>query len=278
MGHFEDKVAVVTGGASGIGRSICTYLGQRDAQVVVADRNLEGAEETAAAIAAAGGRAEAACLDVTQSGEVAALIGDTAREMGRIDLLFNNAGISINGEFQDVTLAQWRQIVDVNLWGAVYGCHHVYPIMVEQGGGQIVNTASLAGLIPGGLTSPYSASKYAVVGFSLTLRSEARGYGIKVNALCPGYMRTNIQKTTENVTPYMNSEANRQMNASMRFPTPEDCIEQMMRGVRRNRAIIISPWSHKVFWLLHRALPGFNVAMWTMVIKRMRVQAERPET
>jgi hypothetical protein len=85
-------------------------------------------------------------------------------------------------------------------------------------------------------------------------------------------MRTNIQKTTENVTAYMNSDQNVQMNADMRFPTPEDCIEQIMRGVRRNRAIVISPWSHKIFWLLHRVVPGFNVAMWTVIIKRMRAQ------
>jgi NAD(P)-dependent dehydrogenase (short-subunit alcohol dehydrogenase family) len=272
MGHFEDKVAIVTGGASGIGKAICTYLGRHGAQVVVADRNLEGAEETAASISAEGGRAEAACVDVTDSDGLASLIGDTARDLGRIDMLFNNAGIGLNGEFQDVSLARWKQIVDVNLWGVIYGCHHAYPIMVQQGYGQIVNTASLAGLIPGGLTSPYSATKYAVVGFTWTLRSEARQYGIKVNALCPGYMRTNIQKTTETVTAYMNSEKNEQMNANMRFPTPEDCIQTIMRGVRRNRAVIVSPWSHKVFWLLHRAVPGFNVAMWTMVIKRMKAQ------
>ena len=272
MGRFEGKVAIVTGGASGIGRSICTYLGRHGAQVIVADLNLEGAQKTVASISARGGRAGAAYVDVTDSDDVASLIGDVVRDLGRIDLLFNNAGIGLNGEFQDVTLAQWKQIVDVNLWGVIYGCHHAYPIMVEQGFGQIVNTASLAGLIPGGLTSPYSATKYGVVGFTLTLRSEARQYGIKVNALCPGYMRTNIQKTTKTVTAYMNSEANEQMNASMRFPTPEDCIEQIMRGVRRNRAIIVSPWSHKAFWLLHRAVPGFNVAMWTMDIKRMKAQ------
>jgi NAD(P)-dependent dehydrogenase (short-subunit alcohol dehydrogenase family) len=272
MGHFEGKVAIVTGGASGIGKSICTYLGRHGAQVVVADRHPDGAEETAAAILVEGGRAEAAYVDVTDSDGLAALIGNTAKDLGRIDLLFNNAGIGINGEFQDVTLAKWKQIVDVNLWGVVYGCHHVYPIMVEQGFGQIVNTASLAGLIPGGLTSPYSATKYAVVGFTLTLRSEARQYGVKVNALCPGFMRTNIQKTAENVTAYLNSDKNKQMGEDMRFPTPEDCIEQIMRGVQRDRAIVISPWSHKVFWLLHRAVPGFNVAMWTMVIKRMKAQ------
>lgn len=271
--HTSNQVAIVTGGASGIGRSICTYLGWQGAKVVVADVHLNGAQETVNSIVAAGGHAQAARVDVTESDGVASLIGDTVRDYGRIDLLFNNAGISINGEFRDISLEKWKQIVDVNLWGVVYGCHHAYPIMVEQGFGQIVNTASLAELMPGGLTSSYSTSKYAVVGFTLTLRSEASQYGIKVNALCPGYMRTNIQKTTENVTEYMNSNQNEQMNASMRFPTPDDCIEQMMRGVRRNRAIIISPWSHKLFWFMHRAVPGLNVAMWRMVIKRMKAQA-----
>jgi NAD(P)-dependent dehydrogenase (short-subunit alcohol dehydrogenase family) len=169
MGHFEDKVAIVTDGAPGIGKAICTYLGRHGAQVVVADRNLEGAEQTVAAIAMEGGRAEAAHVDVTDSDGLAALIGGTARALGRIDLLFNNAGVGLSGEFQDVTLAQWKQIVDVNLWGVIYGCHHAYPIIVEQGFGQIVNTASLAGLIPGGLTSPYSTTKYAVVGFTRTM-------------------------------------------------------------------------------------------------------------
>jgi hypothetical protein len=86
-------------------------------------------------------------------------------------------------------------------------------------------------------------------------------------------MRTSIQQTTETVTAYMNSEKNEQMNANMRFPTPEDCIEQIMRGIRRNRAIVVAPRSHKAFWLLHRAVPGLNVAMWTMVIQRMKAQA-----
>jgi NAD(P)-dependent dehydrogenase (short-subunit alcohol dehydrogenase family) len=270
---FAGKVAVVTGGASGIGESICRYLGARGVYVVVADRSLEPAWTTAAAIRQQGGRSHAAFVDVTQPAAVQALVTSTVQGQGRIDFLFNNAGIGINGEFRDTTLDHWRQILDVNLWGVVYGCHYVYPIMLAQGSGHIVNTASLAGLIPGGLTSSYSASKHAVVGFTLTLRAEAAHYGIKVSALCPGYMRTNIQQTSLTVTEYMRSAQNEAMNARMKFPTPDDCIDQIMAGVARNRAVIVAPRWHGLFWLLYRTFPGASIKMWTTIIARMQRQA-----
>jgi len=270
MAGLSDKLAVVTGGGSGIGRAICIYLVERGAHVVAADRNLEGAEETVTLIRSAGGSAESQRVDVAAAGEVESLIRSAAIKHGCIDYLFNNAGIGINGEFQDLTMEHLESVMKVNFWGTVYGCRSVYPIMKKQGFGHIVNTASLAGLIPGGLTSIYSASKHAVVGFSLTLRAEARQYGIKVSTLCPGYMRTNIQKTTENVSAYLNSDKNRKMNADMKFPAPEDCIDRMMRGVRRNRGIIVSPLKHKIYWWLHRVAPEFIPNMFQRIIRMMK--------
>lgn len=274
MSVFDGKIAVVTGGGSGIGRAICRYLGKRGAHVAVADRNLEAARETESLIHAAGGGAESIEVDVADQQEVDALIQRVADRQGRIDYLFNNAGIGINGEFQDLTMEHLQAVMNVNFWGTIFGCRSVYPIMKRQGFGHIINTASLAGLIPGGLTSIYSASKHAVVGFSLTLRAEARQYGIRVSTLCPGYMRTNIQKSTENVTAYMNSQANRRMNAEMKFPTPEECIRQMMRGVRRNRAIIVTPVKHKIYWWLHRIAPEFIPNMFRRIIAMMKRQGD----
>ena len=276
MGELKGKIAIVTGGGSGIGRTICTYLAERGVHVVVADRNMEGAEETEALIRCAGGCAESLRVDVCNKGDVESLVNGVAAEHGRIDYLFNNAGVGINGEFQDLSMDHLQSVMNVNFWGTIYGCRSVYPVMMKQGFGHIINTASLAGLIPGGLTSIYSASKHAVVGFSLTLRAEARQYGIKVSTLCPGYMRTNIQKTTQNVSAYMNSERNRQMNAEMKFPTPEDCIDQMMRGVRRNRGIIVTPLKHKIYWWLHRFSPEFIPNIFHRIIAMMKRQGDSP--
>jgi NAD(P)-dependent dehydrogenase (short-subunit alcohol dehydrogenase family) len=276
MSEFEGKIALVTGGGSGIGRAICICLAERGAHVVAADRNLDAAEHTVALIITAAGSAESRRVDVADPGEVESLIQGAANRHGRIDYLFNNAGIGINGEFQDHTMEHLRSVMQVNFWGTIYGCRSVYPIMQKQGFGHIINTSSLAGLIPGGLTSVYSASKHAVVGFSLTLRAESRQYGIKVSVLCPGYMRTNIQKTTENVSAYMNSEKNRRMNAEMKFPTPEECIGRMMRGVRRNRGIIVAPLKHKIYWWLHRIAPEFIPNMFDRIIRMMKKQGDGP--
>jgi NAD(P)-dependent dehydrogenase (short-subunit alcohol dehydrogenase family) len=273
MNHFANKVAIVTGGASGIGKAICVYLAQHGAQVVVADRDMAGAQEVARQIAARGGCARAARVDVAHAQEVEALVGGAADEYGRLDYLFNNAGISVNGEFQDVSLEQWQSIIEVNLWGVIYGCRAAYPLMQKQGYGHIVNTASLGGLIPGALTAAYSASKHAVVGLTLTLRAEARLYGVKVSALCPGYMRTNIQQTAPTVSAYMDSEKNRALNARMNFPTPDECIEQIMRGVRRNRAIIIAPGQHRVYWWLYRLFPGLLPVASAQIIRTMKRNA-----
>jgi NAD(P)-dependent dehydrogenase (short-subunit alcohol dehydrogenase family) len=270
---FFDAVAVVTGGGSGIGQSICAYLARHGARVVIVDRNLDEAKRTESSIRSRGGHGEAVFADVARPQDIQSVVDAVLSDHGRIDYLFNNAGISVNGEFQDISLEHWKRILDVNLWGVVYGCRSVYPVMVKQGFGHIINTASLAGLLPGGLTTPYSASKHAVVGFTLTLRGEAKQYGVKVSVLCPGYIRTNIQKTTPCVSEYMNSEKNRKMEANMKFLTAADCIDQIMRGVARNRGIIVSPNRHRLYWWLNRILPEFVPNMWNGIITNMKRNA-----
>jgi NAD(P)-dependent dehydrogenase (short-subunit alcohol dehydrogenase family) len=266
MNHYRNKIAIVTGGGSGIGKAICVYLAQHGAKVVIADLKHESAQQVEAQILTLGGQTRAVAVDVTRPQDVQSLIEDTVKAYGQIDYLFNNAGIGINGEFQDMSLEQWRHILDVNLWGTVYGCHYAYPIMMKQGCGHIINTSSLGGLIPGGLMTSYSAAKHAVVGLSLTLRAEAKQYGIKVSALCPGFMTTNIQKASPNVSVYLDSEKNKRMGAGKKYPTPEQCINQIMRGVAKNKAIIVSPIKHKVFWWMYRLFPGLIPYMWSRII------------
>jgi NAD(P)-dependent dehydrogenase (short-subunit alcohol dehydrogenase family) len=263
-------VAVVTGGGSGIGRAICRHLGAHGASVLVADLDLDAARATAAAVRARGGQSQAMRVDVAREPDVESAVAAAVGGYGRIDYLFNNAGISVNGEFGDISPQWWRRVVDVDLWGVVYGCRAAWPHMVAQGSGHIVNTASLAGLIPGGLTTPYSAAKHAVVGFSLTLRGEARQYGIKVSALCPGYLRTGIQEATPVVTGYLDSPANRRREAATTSLTAEDCVGQMMRGVARNKAIIFSPNRQRVYWWLNRVAPGLAPYAWHRAIRSLK--------
>ena len=144
---FQNQIAIVTGGASGIGRALCEELTRRGAVVAVADINYEGAQAVASAIAANGGRATAALLDVTRAENVERLVEDTVRTHGRLDYMFNNAGIGVAGEVRDLSLDHWRKCIDINLWGVIYGTTVAYAAMLRQGSGHIVNTASAAGLI-----------------------------------------------------------------------------------------------------------------------------------
>src|SRR5215468_9923053 len=153
---FENLITIVTGGASGIGRALCDELARRGATVIVADINLPGARNVADAIAASGGTACAANVDVRDAASVQALVDDTFKRHGRLDIIFNNAGIGVGGELHELGLEHWRTAIEVNLMGVVHGVAATYPIMVRQGTGQIVNTASLAGLIASPGLGPYA--------------------------------------------------------------------------------------------------------------------------
>jgi NAD(P)-dependent dehydrogenase (short-subunit alcohol dehydrogenase family) len=262
------EVAIVTGGASGIGKEICLWLAGEGTKVIIADLNYEKAKEVEDIIIKAGGEGRARKTDVSQSAEVEAMIKETFEQYKRIDLLVNNAGIGVNGEFQDMDLASWDRIFNVNFRGMLYGTYYVYPIMMKQGFGQIVNVSSLAGLLPGGLMTSYTASKHAVVGFTLALRSEAKQYGIRVNALCPGFLETPIHDAAPNVSEYLNSEKNKR--PPNKYHAAGEVIKPMMRGIVRNRAIIIAPYKHKAYWWLYRISPALIIYMWERIIRYLK--------
>jgi NAD(P)-dependent dehydrogenase (short-subunit alcohol dehydrogenase family) len=168
---FAEGVALVTGGASGIGAALCRELARRGALVVLADREAHGARAEAGRIAAAGGRAEAATLDVRDAAAVEALVAGVFSRHGRLDHLFNNAGIGVGGEVRHLALDAWRDAVEVNLMGVVHGVQAAWPRMIEQGFGHVVNTASSAAFGSGAMTAPYTATKVAVVALSRASRA-----------------------------------------------------------------------------------------------------------
>lgn len=249
MSDFAGRVALVTGAASGIGRPLAEALGRRGAIVVAADLNGGGAKAVADAIAAQGGRAEPAAVDVAREADVAALVESVVARHGRIDYLFNNAGIAVGGEVRDLRVAQWRRIVDVNLFGVIHGVAAAYPRMVAQGGGHIVNTASLAGLGPFPTMTPYSTTKFAVVGLSLSLRAEAAALSVRVTAVCPAFAQSGIYAAAE----VANADAKQLFGRLPFTPIPaERAAERILHGVARNEALIVFPFYARVLWWLGR--------------------------
>jgi NAD(P)-dependent dehydrogenase (short-subunit alcohol dehydrogenase family) len=186
-------VAVVTGGASGIGRGTALALARAGADVVVADINPERTTEAVAAVRALGQRAIGARCDVTSDADVDALAATTLEHFGRIDIVMNNAGVSVLGPPERVSMDDWRWVLDVNLLGVVRGIRAFVPTLLAQGSGWIVNTASIAGLYAYSYDAvPYITSKHAVVGLSEGLHLHLRPKGVGVSVLCPGLVSTNL--------------------------------------------------------------------------------------
>jgi NAD(P)-dependent dehydrogenase (short-subunit alcohol dehydrogenase family) len=192
MQPFQGNVAVITGGASGIGRMLCDELAGRGTTVVEADINEPGAREVAASIRAQGGQARAQQVDVSSEEGVQRLVQDAVAALGSLDYMFNNAGIVIAGDLRDLRAEHRRRMLDVNLWGVICGASAAYAIMAEQEHGHIVNTASLAGLVPDPTDHIYSTAKHAVVGLSGSLRNAAALLGVKVSDVCPSYVQSGI--------------------------------------------------------------------------------------
>jgi NAD(P)-dependent dehydrogenase (short-subunit alcohol dehydrogenase family) len=249
MTDFRDKTAIVTGGASGIGRALCRELARRGAMVTVADINGAGAQEVAASITAQGGRAVAAQVDVANEREVV----DLVNAAGRLDYMFNNAGVCIQGEMRDMTMEMWRRIVGVNQWGVIHGAMAAYAVMRRQGFGHLVNTASAAGLIPIPTQSAYTMTKHAIVGMSLALRMEAAALGVRVSVVCPGLVDTNMIRTTPVLRARMEDIEPR---IPLRMFSAEAMAAAVLRGVSANRAIIIAPASARLLWWIYRLSPG----------------------
>lgn len=271
------KVAFITGGASGIGAALSEALGAAGAHVWIADRQVEAAEKVAQRLRDAGAVAHAVALDVRDAAAFEAAIAETVQTSGRLDYLFNNAGIGIGGEVDALTLEDWTDIIDVNLRGVVHGVAAAYPAMIAQGGGHIVNTASMAGLITTSAQAGYAATKHAVVALSKTLRVEAAAHHVQVSVLCPGVVRTPILSGGEygrNRT--LSRESLIKLGEALRPIEPDEFATQALRGVLRNQAIIVVPRWWKALWYLERLSPTLSMRTAAIALKRTRAVASAP--
>jgi len=264
---FDGATAIVTGAASGIGLGLAEELARRGCEVVLADRQIKEAEKVAAAISTAGGKAEAVELDVTDFVETERVVQETVKRTGRLDYMFNNAGIAFTGNVTHYTIEEWRQILDVNLHGVVNGVHAAHQVMKDQGFGHIVNTASFAGLVPSPGNVAYSATKHAIVGLSTSLRAESAMLGIRVSVLCPSFVRTPILDDGGKFGRFLvelSPEKKQKLLALYEKynPMPANVFaEKALNLIARNKAIIILPARWKFIWLLCRIFPSRSIDM-----------------
>jgi 3-oxoacyl-[acyl-carrier protein] reductase len=186
MKRLEGKTAVVTGSSSGIGKAIALRFGEEGAKVVVAARRVDRCEQTAAQIRKHGGEGFAIQTDVSDEGQVDALIRETVNRYGRLDILVNNAGMFGGGRLADTTTKAFDEVMNTNLRGTFFCCRVGFKQMKQQGGGLIINMSSVAGLQAWAGSGAYSASKHAIMALTKSLADEGRSFNIKVSAICPG--------------------------------------------------------------------------------------------
>ena len=264
---FDGATAVVTGGASGIGRGLGEELSKRGCEVVLADRQIGLAAEVAIKICDSGGKASAAKVDVTDFDAVEKLVQETVERTGRLDYIFNNAGIAIGGNVTHYGIEDWNQIVDVNLRGVINGVQAAHKVMIDQGFGHIVNTASLAGLMPSPGHVAYAATKHAVVGLSNSLRVEFAHTGVRVSVLCPGFVRTAILeaggkygKMLIDIPPELHHQM-LEMIEKFRPISPNVFAKRALNSVAKNKAIIVIPFWWKLFWWIYRLFPSLGILL-----------------
>jgi NAD(P)-dependent dehydrogenase (short-subunit alcohol dehydrogenase family) len=224
MRELKNKVVVITGGASGIGRALADRFAAEGAKIVLADIEPKALEEAAVELRAGGTMVLAVPTDVSKREQVQALCDRTLAEFGRVDVVCNNAGVAVSGPAWEQTVADWEWVLGVNLWGVIHGVRTFVPVMLRQGGeGHIVNTGSVSGLTSSPFMSVYNVTKHAVVTLSETMQKdlELLGAPIKVSVLCPGFVRTRI----------LDAERNRPASLQNSTPAQHDPhMEEMARA------------------------------------------------
>ena len=242
---LKDRTAVVTGGASGLGRALALRFAREGANVVVADLDEAGMTETVAGVSRAGRRGLAVRTDVSRLADVEALAARAFAEFGGVHVVCNNAGVALWGGLESVSHQDWEWAMGVNLWGVIHGVEAFAPRMVAQKQpGHVVNTASMAGLIASQGLGVYNTTKYAVVGLSETLQKDLRGYDIGVSVLCPMGVHTAIRQSERNRPAALRNQAGEREGRAVeligRYLSPDHVAERVLRAIYANRLYVIT--------------------------------------
>lgn len=262
----------ITGGASGLGRALAESYARDGAKVCIGDINAERCVETLAALKALGADAHALPCNVSSEADLQAAADWLLQHWGGVDLVFNNAGVADAGSIDEMPIADWQWMIDINLLGVVRGCKLFTPMMKAQGSGHLINTASMAGLIHPPMMSAYNATKAAVVALSETLQAELHPYGIKVSVVCPAFFRTNLAESVRTTNADMARLTAKLINKSA---IGADEIAALVKaGVAKGDFHVLTHAKERRIWLFKRAVP-FQVYAAAMRQQMARMMAKR---
>ncbi|AKJ27428.1 SDR family NAD(P)-dependent oxidoreductase [Caldimonas brevitalea] len=283
MKSFHDKVAAITGAASGMGRALALELARRGCHLALSDIDTQGLQETAALAAQQGLRVTQARLDTAQRDAVFAWADQVVLEHGRVNLVFNNAGVALASPLEAVSPEDFAWIMDINFWGVVWGTQAFLPHLRASGEGHVVNTSSLFGLLSVPGQGPYNASKFAVRGYTEALRMELEISGAPVSATCvhPGGIRTNIAKASR-IDPRIHlltgldpEVARRRFDRLLDTTSAPAAARQILRAVEKNRRrVLVGPDAKWLDLLVRLVASGYQPIM-TSLSRRLVRTGER---
>lgn len=272
-----DQRVFITGGASGLGRALAERYAREGWRVCIGDLDAERCAETLAAVRQHAPHGHALACDVTREEDLQAAADWLQQHWGGVDVVINNAGVAQMGGIGEATLADWQWIVDINLLGVVRGCKVFAPMLRAQGGGQLVNIASMAGLIYMPHAGAYNATKAAVVALSETLQLELAADHIGVTVVCPAFFRTTLAQNMRASNPQLEALTKRLVERAR--IGPEEIAQQVFDGVaRRDTHILTHPGARRT-WLLKRYLPyGWYLAMLRRQLAKVEARMRRKAT
>jgi len=275
MSFLSSGVAVVTGAGSGIGRALAQQLASVGSALALADIDETGLQQTAQSLSKSGAPVTTHVVDVAREESVESFAADVQARHGRVTLLINNAGVSLHGDFDEVSLDDFRWLMDINFWGTVYGVKHFLPVLKREPRAHIVNLSSVFGIIAPAGQVPYAASKFAVRGFTEALRHELEGSTVSVSCVHPGGISTPIARHSRlgAATPAAKREENIARFERLARTPPEKAASVILRGVeRRSPRILIGVDAYQIDFLQRLRPASYWKAMARLLEDRRAIE------